>query len=219
MKTLAAIILSGALARAEGILPQMPDKSRYAETVGKSPFVLATKAVEEPTVEKVNPFKDLYLRGIGKADDKDYVLVQRLGEEKPMRFIGTEPGDDGMSVKTVRVGNNFRETKVVMQKGAEIGEIGFKEEAITAAPAMPQSRPGQPAVPGGMPGFSRPGFPTVPGAAAPSSRVITPSTSTIPRPQVPVAVPLPNPTATNVPPSAGTPGGVPTRQRVRVINN
>jgi hypothetical protein len=132
MKTIVALSIIAAIAQAENILPQAPEKSRYAETVARSPFVLETKAVEEPVVEQVNVFKDLYLRGVGKAEDKDYVLVQRLGEEKPMRFLGSEPGEDGLLVKTVRVGNNFRETKVVMQKGAESARSDSRRRRLRA---------------------------------------------------------------------------------------
>lgn len=212
MKTIVALSVIAAIAQAENILPQAPEKSRYAETVARSPFVLETKAVEEPVVEQVNVFKDLYLRGVGKAEGKDYVLVQRLGEEKPMRFLGSEPGEDGLLVKTVRVGNNFRETKVVMQKGAEIGEIGFKEEAIASPQPAPQMRPGTPGVP---PGFNRPGLPTMQGTTPGQQRTVPPVAPPIPRPQVPTAVPLPNPTTTIQSP-ANDPNR---RQRVRVINN
>jgi hypothetical protein len=211
MKAIAAITCLAALAQAESILPQLPEKSRYAETVGKSPFVLETKAVEEKVVETVNPFKDLYLRAISKVDNKDCVLVQRLGEEKPMRLISGESGDDGLSLKTVRVGNSFRETKVVLQKGPEIGEIGFKEEAISAPPAAPQARPN----PGMPPGFIRPGMPVPTKPTTSSTRIVPPPTPSIPRPQFPTAVPLPN-TSTQ-PSTSGYDAN--RRQRVRVINN
>ena len=216
MKPLAVLSLLAAagIVRAEvEIFPTPFGKDRYAETLAKSPFVIETKVVEEPKVEKVNPFKDLYLRGIGKADGKDYVLIQRLGEDKAMRFFGNEleAGHDELLVKTVKIGSNFRETKVMMQKGMETGEIGFKEEAITAAPPAPP-RPNV-----ANPQFGRPGVPMTPTAMPGSVRPAQPiSAPPIPRPQTPTAVPLPKPKSPgNVPQPASDPNR---RQRVRVIN-
>lgn len=192
--------------RADDIVPKPFDKARYAETLGKSPFVLETKveAVKEP--DRVSPFANLYLRGIGKADGKDYVLLQRLGEERAIRLIGTEPGDDQLSVKSVKIGNNFRETRVTLMKGLEMGEVGFKEDTLNAPPPAAAGKgPGGLPMPGTKPG-SPTGVPPFPGGRPPTA---TPGfNSIVPRPQVPV------PTPVAIPQAPGAP-----RQRVRVINN
>jgi len=215
MKPLAIFLALTAAAGAEDILPQALPKDRYVETIGKSPFVLETKAAE-PEVAQVNPFQNLYLRSVSKADGKDYVLAQRLGEERPLKpFIGSEPGDDGYLVKSVRVGNSFRETKVVLQKGSETGEIGFKEDTINAPPAAPagQNRGApQPPQPGQPP---RPGVPMP--TQAPAVRPTQPSVpvQAVPRPGG--AMPMPQPAAPQpmkIPQTPGAPNG-----RVRVINN
>ena len=206
MKPLAIFLALSAVAGADDILPQALPKDRYADTIGKSPFVLETKATDAPTVEKINPFQNLYLRGIGKADGKDYTLVQRLGEERPMRFIGNDPGPDEISVQSVRVGNTFRETKVVLKKGTETGEIGFKEDTLNAPP---------PAAPGAGRGPAQPGMFPKPGAGnipQPMPAMRPPQgtipTQPVPRPQGGVPPPV------NIPQIPGTPKG-----RVRVINN
>lgn len=192
-------------------IPQALPKARYAETLGKSPFVLETKSTDVAPVDKVNPFQNLYLRGIGKADGRDYVLIQRLGEERPMRFIGNEPGTDDLAVKSVRIGSNFRETRVVLQKGAETGEVGFKEDTLSAPPpAAPGMR--QPSASGQFP---KPGAVPIPQPQNPASRPPQPGNGTVqvPRPQGNVPMPqMPQPVS--MPQIPGAP-----KQRMRVINN
>ncbi len=180
MKPLAILLLLGATANADDLLPQSFAKDRYAKTLAKSPFVLETKSAE-PEAPKVNPFQNLYLRGVGKADGKDYVLIQRLGEERPMKpFIANEPGDDGYVVKLVRFGSNFCETKVVLEKGPDTGEVGFKEDTINAPPAAPNAGRGP-----GMPGqIQKPGMPPIPmpvQAPAVRAQMVMPA-NPIPRP-------------------------------------
>jgi hypothetical protein len=213
MKLLAIFLALTAVAGAEDILPKALPKDRYAETIGKSPFVLETKAAE-PEVAQVNPFQNLYLRSVSKADGKDYVLVQRLGEEHPLKpFIGDAPGDDGYIVKSVRVGNSFRETKVVLQKGSETGEIGFKEDTINAPPAAPAGQ--------NRGAATQPGQPPRPGAPMPTQvPAVRPTQPGIPVQAVPRpggAMPMPQPVAPQpmkTPQTPGAPNG-----RVRVINN
>ena len=188
MKPLAILLLLGAVAGADDLLPQSFAKDRYAKTLAKSPFILETKSAE-PEAPKVNPFQNLYLRGVGKADGKDYVLIQRLGEERPMHpFIANEPGDDGLVVKIVRFGSNFRETKVVLEKGPDTGEVGFKEDTINAPPAAPNAGRAT----AGMPGQAqKPGSPPVP----------MPMQMNAVRPSQPVAPvsPVPRPGGSSVP--------------------
>ena len=214
MKTPAIFLALCAAAGAEAILPQALPKDRYAETMGKSPFVLETKAAE-PEAPAKNIFLNLYLRGVGKADGKDYVLVQRLGEERPMRFIGNEPGPDDFSVKSVRVGNNFRETKIVLQKGTETCEIGFKEDTINAPPAAAGQNRG-PAMPGQFP---KPGSTIPPQGQAVRPPQFTTPTQMVPRPGVVVPQPMvTTPQPVSVPPIPGAPSSS-IRARGRPINN
>ena len=210
MKPLGIFLALSAVAGAEDLLPQPFSKDRYSETIARSPFVLETKS-DAPAAEKINPFQNLFLRGIGKADGKDYVLIQRLGEERPMRFIGNEPskepGADELAVQSVRIGNTFRETRVVLKKGTEVGEIGFKEDTLNAPPPAAAGPARGPAMPGQFP---KPGA-TMP-QQVPSIRPPQPGTvqQPVPRPQGSVPMPQPAP----IPQTPGAPKG-----RVRVINN
>jgi hypothetical protein len=112
----------------------------------------------------------------------------------------------------VWIGNSFCETKVVLQKGSETGEIGFKEDTISAPPAAPAGQARNPAQPGQPP---RPGVPMP--TQMPAVRPIQPSipVQAVPRPGG--AMPMPQPTAPQpmkMPQTPGAPNG-----RVRVINN
>jgi len=215
MKPLAILLAcpaAAAFAATDDIIPKPFPKDRYVETAKKSPFVLETKAAE-PEAAKVNVFQNLHLSGVGKADGKDYVLVKRLGEDRAMRFIGNEPGSDGISVKSVRLGDNFRETKVVLQKDGETGEIGFKEDTINAPPAAPGGR--QTVLPGQFP---------KPGNPMPAQRNFPPGTpgavQSVPRPGSAVpAPPMPQPNAAQPATLPQPPSGPPVRNRVRAINN
>lgn len=208
MKSLALLLFITAPVSAEDLMPPIFPKDRYAETVKKSPFVLETKVIEQP-VAPVNPFQNLYLRSVSKADGKDYVLIQRLGDERPMKpFIGNDPGPDEFTVKSVRMGDNFRQTKVVLQKGAEVGEIGFKEDTINAPPAMPAAArnpgmPGNVSKPGGIVLPQPPG--SRPPAPVPSQVIPRPTSIAAPAPSQPIKLPEPS--------------GTPTRTRIRTINN
>jgi hypothetical protein len=195
MKPLAIFLALAATAGADDIVPKAFPKDRYAETFRKSPFVLETKSTDVAT-DKSNPFQNLYLRGVGKADGKDHILIQRLGEERPMQFVINEPGPDELTVKSVRFGNSFRETKVVLQKGTETGEVGFKEDTINAPPpAAGQNRtapqPGQ---------FPKPGAPMPQQIPAVRPGQVATPVQPVPRPGG--AVPMPQPTNIPQPPGA-----------------
>jgi hypothetical protein len=183
MKPLAILILLGAAAGADDLLPQSFAKDRYVKTIAKSPFILEMKAAE-PEAPKVNPFQNLYLRGVGKADGKDYVLIQSLSDNHAMKpFIANEPGEDGIVVKLVRFGSNFRETRVVLEKGPDTGEIGFQENTINSPPAAPNAGRGRAGMPGQVPNTGVPPMPMpVQFNAARSSQPPAPVTNPIPRP-------------------------------------
>ena len=216
MKLLAILLALTATAgatAAEDIVPRAFPKDRYAETKSKSPFVLETK-VAEPEVAKVNPFLNLYLRMVSKKDGKDYILIQRIGEERTLDpFIGNEPGPQGYTVKEVRVGSSFRETKVVLQQGTEIGEIGYKVETINAPPAAPQ----QPRGPGPGGAF-KPGSGMQPQQQQQAVRVAQPPmpVQNVPRPAG--SVPLPTAPAPVIPATPGAPS-TSIRSRGRPVGN
>lgn len=202
MKPLAILLALTAPSLALDAIPKAFPKERYAETLKTSPFVIETK-VEAPTPEvKISPFQNLYLRGIGKADGKDYVLVQRLGEERTMRFIGNEPGPDGITVKSVRQGDHYRETRVILQRGVESGEVGFKEDSINSPPPAPGGNKATgPAAIFPKPGGGPPGGVPFPQVQVPANR-----TTTAP-PMPGSAVPRPTTAVPTAPAEAPKPSG------------
>ena len=227
--------LSG-FAFAESAIPSAFARERYQETFSTSPFALATP---EPTkVEEVkdSPLNNLNVTGMGKLDDgRDFVIVQRMGEESSMRFEGLGKNKEGLGVKEVKWGDKWEKSVVKMTFGNEEREITFKEKSMAAVTAPPVPQGGQqrgagpagaqppPIIPSGVNGAGRPGIPKQ-GA----------TTSGIPRPTGAMQVPRPgsgvqlpqtgnfragqpvNTPNTNVP--TPTNGGAP-RQRVRSINN
>ena len=128
-----------------------------------------------------------------------------------MRFIGNEPGNEELTVQSVRVGNTFRETSVVVKKGTETGEIKFKEDSLNTPP---------PAItgPGGARGPTAQGQFPKPGGAPMSPQMNAMNPTRLPQTNaVPQPVPRPQgsvPQPTNMPQPVGAPKG-----RLRVINN
>ena len=236
MKTTLAILFTtaSALVAAENIIPVAYTKDRYEETFGNSPFALETK-VEAPAAPKEDSFKNLELKGLGQADGKDYVIIQKVGEPNSMRFWGQEP-TDGMFVKEVHWSDKMGETYVIVRKGSEEGKVGFNELAMHSG-AAPSAAPNpgapvnrgavQPRPPGNYNnGTIVPGNGSIGTAAqrppAPGFQTARPIINQPPRP---VATPAPNGGFRSTPPGMPTPNSTPTtqqstgRQRIRVINN
>lgn len=217
MKTLPAFLLFAAVtvARAESVVPVPLNRNAFAETFAQSPFILETKVEKEVEAPKIDPFKDLYVRAISKDNGKDVVMIQRVGEERTIKLIGGEVGEDSMTIKSVKVGGNFHETKVVIEKGGETGEVGFKEESINtvaAAMARPPGAPGQnPMNP--LTNQMRP--PQNPMAKIPVPGV-NPAT---PRPQFTPTIQLPKPQGTGNVPGGGSRTDSNRRIRTTVIGN
>jgi hypothetical protein len=130
MKPLAILLLLGASAGADDLLPQSFAKDRYAHTLAKSPFVLETKSVQHPAPPP--PPENIFLRGVSTVDGKNYVLLQRPGEARTLEpLIGNETGPDGFAVESVRMGSSFRDTVVMIRSGDQVREIRFKLDALT----------------------------------------------------------------------------------------
>jgi hypothetical protein len=228
---------TGAGAGTESAIPTAFGKERYDDTTSQSPFVLATPP--EPEKEEAKgPLKDLVVTGIGKLDDgQPLVFVQRIGEDRSMKFTGNEPNDEGLSVKLVKWGENWSKTSIVMRHGSDEAEIKFKDKPepsggiAAGGPAGRQQGAGGGPPPPIVPSLNRPGtIGNTGGVQKPQS--ITPNIprpsgvqpgrggGPIPQPNTsfrgsanlnPTAIPQPNaPQQQN--------GGAP-RVRVRTINN
>lgn len=243
MKTLflLAFVTSSGFALAESVVPAPYERSRYDETLARSPFVLATPPEAPKEEEKDSPLSNLYITGMGKLDNgRDYVFVQRIGEERAMKFEGDQANEEGIAVKQVKWGDRWDKSTAVLSYKTEQKEVKFKENAgASQAPPVPPPNQGNPRQAGMVPNAPPPMMQT-PAGQAPTTLTGRqggsnrgPSSATgIPRPTT-GAVPRPGSGATLAPPNsfrggtlnpASTQGGnAPNtgapRQRIRTINN
>ncbi len=213
------IATTSALVAAENIIPVAYTKDRYNETFSNSPFALETK-VEAPAAPKEDAFKNLELKGLGQADGKDYVIIQKVGESNSMRFWGQEPNGE-MSVKEVHWSDRMGETYVIIRKGSEEGKVSFNELALHGGVAQgaPNPAPGRPTH-GNFGGNNN----AAPGLGNAAQRPPQPSFQPANQPPRPSATPAPNGGFRSSPPGIPSPAAAPNthgggRQRIRVINN
>ena len=234
MKTPLLILFAttSALTAAENIIPAAYSRERYNETFANSPFALETKVEAAPAAPKEDAFKNLELKGLGQADGKDYVIIQRVGDNSALRFWGQEPNAD-MFVKEVHWSDKMGETYVIIRKGSEEGKVSFNELALHggASGGAVNPPPGNPMRIQQTPGTNRPpGTPpivgNVPGTAAqrppqPQFQAARPGITPAPQPannayrNNAVRSPIPLPNGQQATPGAPNTG----RQRIRVINN
>ena len=134
--------LSG-LALAESAIPSAFARERYQETLLASPFALATPEEKKVEEKPDSPLNNLVVAGMGKLDNgENFVIVQRIGDERSMRFEGNKPNADGIAVKQVKWAEKWRQSTVVMTHGSEEKAVEFNQSAVAAAP------PAQPCIPG-----------------------------------------------------------------------
>jgi hypothetical protein len=227
------VTASSRLLAESAVLPEPFDRSRYQETLAKSPFVLATPpepAKEEP---KDSPLNNLVVTGMGKLDNgREFVLVQRIGDERAMKFEGNDPNGEGIRVKQVKWGERWDKSIVVMTYGTEEREVKFKENPAPVI-AQPPTQQGGGRSSGAAVNAPPPIMPTStaprPGMPTTSSGIPRPTTPTmqVPRPGGGATLQAPpsfrgstvNPGFNGAQPAAGTPNAGAPRQRVRSINN
>jgi len=218
MKTLPAFLLFVAVgvACAESVVPVPLDRNLFAETFAQSPFILETKVEKEAVAPETPRFeKDLYLRAISKDNGKDVVMIQKVGEERTIKLVAGEVGEDSMTIKSVKVGGSFHETKVVITKGGETGEVGFKEESINTV-AAPMARP--PGAPGQNP--MNPLTNQMRPSQNPMAKIPVPGFNpATPRPQFTPSIQLPKPQGMGNGPGGGSRGDSNRRIRTTVIGN
>ena len=225
MKTSLIILIAttSALVAAENIIPVAYTKDRYGETFSNSPFALETK-VEAPTAPKEDAFKNLELKGLGQADGKDYVIIQKVGESSSMRFWGQEPTAD-MFIKEVHWSDKMGETYVIVRKGSEEGKVSFNELAFRSGVSQSAPNPAPTRPTHGNFGGKNPTAPSLGNAAQrPPQPTFQPARPIIGTPPAPSATPAPGGGFRSSPPGISTPTATPGtqnkgRQRIRVINN
>ena len=137
MKTplLVLIALTAAAVADDDVIPVAFSKDRYADMAGRSPFVVATP-VEAPKEEKVDPFANVYLRGLGS----DYVVIQRVGDDHTIRITGGEMVD-GYTVKKINWSDTPGASTVTVTKGSDEGTLEFNKNELRATAPPPGVSP------------------------------------------------------------------------------
>lgn len=234
-----ALLALSAVACGAAAIPVPHARERYDATMSKSPFALATKVeakVEE--APKVDPFKDMFLTALTKADGLNYVVIQKVGADS-FRLFGNEPGPEGIRLVKVNWQDIPGKSTVTVKKGNETGDIKFNE-AQSAPPPGSGGKPGMQPGAGSpnMPLTGNPGVPTrnnpgnnqprngvivnnvsQPGISVPQNNGGNPNAGTPPN-----MIPTINSTSSaspNVPPNptTGAPGENNQRRRIRSIPN
>jgi hypothetical protein len=135
-----SLAISG-FALAESAIPASFTRERYDGTFAASPFALATPT-PPPPILRDDPLKDLVVTGLGKLDDgREFVVVQRTGEGKSMRFDSNEPNRDGIAVKRVLWADTWSNSKVVLSHDGQEKVISFDPNPVP--PRVPPPGPGR----------------------------------------------------------------------------
>jgi hypothetical protein len=122
----------------ETIIPVAWSKDRFHDMLGKSPFALATPPVEKG-MDVPDIFANLYVKGLGR----DYVAIQRIGDDRAMQLWGNTPNAQQFFVKEVHWSAQPGLTKVVLKNGEQEREIGFNPSDVHGPPppAPPRKPP------------------------------------------------------------------------------
>ena len=138
-------------------IPTAFPTSRYQAMIDKSPFSLGTPppaAVAPPPAAAPSFAQDLFVVGIAKLGNQDFVSIASRDQTQRFSLMVGEQNSDGVSVVSVQRVPELAKSKVTVKKGTEFGTIGFDEAAQnngTAEGGAPPVAPPQP-----MPGLQRP---------------------------------------------------------------
>jgi hypothetical protein len=144
---LLTLMLSAGFVLAESSIPDPYPKERYTGTLSQSPFVLATRP-ENPAPPGPGPLDNIVVTGIGRLDDgRAYVVVQRLGDERSMTFIGSEPNEKGIWVKEVKWADRWPNSSLIMKCGSVEKVVKFNEKTVPLKAPVPPKNNGPKPVP------------------------------------------------------------------------
>ncbi|CAN5248826.1 hypothetical protein BH23VER1_BH23VER1_32290 [soil metagenome] len=114
--------------------PKRYELERYSKLWDKSPFEFEI-IIEEEVVEEENPFEDLRLAGFtARGDVYSVILYDSKNPTDPrIRLKSGEETDDGIKLVKVERGETFRDTEVFLQKGDQVGSVGYDEQKVSTA--------------------------------------------------------------------------------------
>lgn len=195
-------------------LPAAWPEGRYESMIRTSPFALAT-----PVTPVAAPgfASNLYLTGLAKVGDKDFVTIAYRDQQSRFSLLAGEQSADGVALVSVEWSDVVGKSKVTVKKGTEFSTLGFDEATLQKPAQLTPQTPQQ-----------MPQMPQLPQTGQPSQRRVVPARTNQPLQQIPGQ---PNPQirpGTNVPqrapvivpPTAVQPGQAnDARRRIRIINS
>lgn len=143
-----AFCISSAFAAAAGADPTSPipaalPSSRYEKMSQKSPFAPATAAATPPAA--LPDFAaNLYVSGLAKLGDKDFVTIQSRDGNARYSLATGEQAPDGTTLVKVDWLSDVGKSKVTVKKGAETGTLSFDQAMQQNTAAMPPASGGAP---------------------------------------------------------------------------
>ena len=141
---LLALVTSQAFAL-ESAVPAAFPADRYEKMAEKSPFALATPAVQVVAAQ-AGFAEHWFLTAVGRDPaGKDFVTIKAQDGSVHFSLYGQEADrDTGVSLASINWSDTFRETTAIIKKGAETAKLVFsKEEALAVAPQPNGARPPQ----------------------------------------------------------------------------
>lgn len=191
-------------------LPAAWPEARYEPMIKTSPFALAT-----PVVPVAAPgfASNLYLTGLAKVGDRDFVTIAYRDQQSRFSLYAGEESTDGVTLVSVEWSDVIGKSKVTVKKGTEFSTLGF-DEATLQKPALVTPQPGQ--------------IPQMPQVGQPMQRPVVPARTNQPLQQIPGQRNPQVAPGTNlqprqpliVPPSTLQPGQPnDPRRRIRIINS
>lgn len=142
-------------AGAEPVVPEPHPLSRYEQLIADSPFAPATP-VAAP-VESAPFAANLYVSGLAKMGDKDFVTVVSRDQQSRYTLVTGEAPDNGLSLVGVQWDDEVGKSKVTIKKDGETAVLEFDQAVVKTAPA--EGAPPPPMPPPAVPRIHGPGAP------------------------------------------------------------
>jgi hypothetical protein len=158
MKTtlLIAISVMPVIALADDPLPKRPDFNRYKAMLDRSPFAIATVAVQTATPDFA---KDLYVANAARSDDGAFVTIASATDKNLKEYLTTKGlNEHGYGISDIQWSDQVGQTKVTITKDGKYATLTFNQALL----AQTGGSPNQPLTNAVQPPLFPPGMPPQP---------------------------------------------------------